>query len=48
MPFVLTNQQLMQNVLAGLNTNIYCVCIDDVIIIGKTYEEQLHKLQLVW
>jgi hypothetical protein len=38
----------MENVLAGLNPNICCVFIDDVIIFGKTYEEQLHNLQLVF
>jgi hypothetical protein len=30
------------------NLNICCVFIDDVIIFGKTYEEQLHNLQLVF
>ena len=53
MPFGLTNSPatyhiLMENVLAGLNLNICCVFIDDVIIFGKTYEEQLHNLQLVF
>jgi hypothetical protein len=38
----------MENILAGLNLNICCVFIDDVIIFGKTYEEQLHNLQLVF
>ena len=49
MPFGLTNspatyQRLMENVLAGLNLKFCCVFIDDVIIFGKTYEEQLHNL----
>jgi orotate phosphoribosyltransferase-like protein len=34
----------MENILAGLNLKICCVFIDDVIIFGKTYEEQLHNL----
>jgi hypothetical protein len=38
----------MENVLADLNLRICCVFIDDVIIFGKTYEEQLHNLQLVF
>jgi hypothetical protein len=38
----------MENILAGLNLKICCVFIDDVIIFGKTYEEQLHNLQLVF
>jgi hypothetical protein len=37
----------MENVLAGLNLKICCAFIDDVIIFGKTYEEQLHNLQLL-
>ena len=53
MPFELTNspatyQRLMENILAGLNLKMCCVFIDDVIIFGKTYEEQLHNLQLVF
>jgi hypothetical protein len=53
MPFGLTNspatyQRLMENILAGLNLKICCIFIDDVIIFGKTYEEQLHNLQLVF
>jgi hypothetical protein len=38
----------MENVLAGLNLKFCCVFIDDVIIFGKTYEEQLHNLPLVF
>ena len=38
----------MENVVAGLILNTCCVFIDDVIIFGKTYEEQLHNLQLVF
>jgi len=43
-----TYQRLMENILADLNLRICCVFIDDVIIFGKTYEEQLHNLQLVF
>jgi hypothetical protein len=38
----------MENILADLNLRICCVFIDDVIIFEKTYEEQLHNLQLVF
>ena len=53
MPFGLTNspatyQRLMENVLADIHLKMCCVFIDDVIIFGKTYEEQLHNLQLVF
>ena len=43
-----TYQRLMENVLAYLNLKICCVFIDDVIFFGKTYEVQLHNIQLVF
>ncbi|XP_056022199.1 uncharacterized protein K02A2.6-like [Ostrea edulis] len=53
MPFGLTNspatyQRLMENILADLNLKICCVFIDDVIIFGKTFEEHLNNIQLVF
>lgn len=53
MPFGLTNspatyQRLMENILADLNLKVCCVFIDDVIIFGKTFEEHLHNIQLVF
>lgn len=53
MPFGLTNspatyQRLMENILAYLNLKVCCVFIDDVIIFGRTFEEHLHNIQLVF
>lgn len=53
MPFRLTNspatyERLMENILADLNLKVCCVFIDDVIIFGKTFEEHLHNIQLVF
>ena len=53
MPFGLTNspatyQRLMENCLADLNMKICCIFIDDVIIFGRTYEEHLENLKLVF
>ena len=53
MPFGLTNapatfQRLMEKVLFGL-TPEKCLCyLDDIIIIGRTFEEALENLQLVF
>lgn len=38
----------MENILADLNLKVCCVFIDDVIIFGKTFEEHLHNIQLVF
>lgn len=53
LPFGLTNspatyQRLMEECLADLNLKICCIFIDDIIIYGKTYEEHLKNLQLVF
>lgn len=53
MPFGLTNspatyQRLTENILADLSLKVCCVFIDDVIIFGKTFEEHLHNIQLVF
>jgi hypothetical protein len=53
MPFGLTNvpatyQRLMENCLADYNLKICCIFIDDIIVFGKTYEEHLRNLQLIF
>ena len=53
MPFGLTNspatyQRLMEECLADYNLKICCIFIDDIIIFGKTYEEHLENLRLVF
>ena len=53
MPFGLTNapatfQRLMDAVLAGLQWKICLVYLDDIIILGRTFEEHLHHLQEVF
>ena len=52
MPFGLTNapatfQRLMETVLAGLVRNICYVYLDDILIIGKTFEEHLENIARV-
>lgn len=51
MPFGLCNapvtfQQLMESVLAGLHWRNCLVYIDDIIVIGKSFDEHLHNLQV--
>ena len=51
-PFGLKNmpsifQRLMNTVMAGLTWNSCLVYIDDVIIFGRTFDEHLHRLDLV-
>ena len=41
-------QRLMDLVLAGLQWHNCLVYLDDILIIGKTFEEHLEKLQLVF
>ena len=53
MPFGLTNspatyQRMMEECLSDLHLKICCIFIDDVIIFGKTYDEHLENLQLVF
>ena len=53
MPFGLCNapatfQHLMDCVLAGLQWSSCLVYIDDIIIVGRSFEEQLHHLQQVF
>ena len=53
MPFVLTNspstyQRMMEESLSDLHLKICSIFIDDVIIFGKTYEEHLDNLRLVF
>ena len=53
MPFGLANspatyQRLMETILLGLNLKICFVYLDDVIIFSDTYEEHLHRLNLVF
>lgn len=53
MPFGLTNvpatfQRLMEKVLYGL-TSQRCLCyLDDIIVLGKTFEEALRNLELIF
>ena len=53
MPFVLCNtpatfQRLMDRILMGLQWTSYLVYIDDIIIVGKTFEEHLSNLEEVF
>ena len=53
MPFGLANapatfQRLMELLLAGLQWKICLVYIDDVIIIGRNFQEHLHNLKEVF
>jgi hypothetical protein len=53
MAFGLTNapatyQRLIENCLADYNLKICCIFIDDIIVFGKTYEEHLRNLQLIF
>jgi hypothetical protein len=53
MPFGLTTspsifQRLMDMVLHGLAYDICLVYLDDIIIFGKTFEEQMHRLETVF
>ena len=50
MPFGLCNapatfQRLMDSVLAGLQWSMCLVYLDDIIILGSTFSDHLHKLQ---
>ena len=52
MPFGLCNapatfQRLMDSVLAGLHWRDCLVYIDDIVVVGKSFEEHLHNLQQV-
>lgn len=53
MPFGLccapaTFERLMESVLAGLNWDICLVYLDDIIIMGKSFEDMLHNLTKVF
>jgi len=53
MPFGFCNasatfQRLMNSALAGLQWTSCLVCIDNIIIVGKTFEEHLHNLHQVF
>ncbi|KAH3722945.1 retrotransposable element [Pelomyxa schiedti] len=43
-----TFQKLMDSVLNGLIGTACCVYIDDIIVVGRTFEEHLHNLGLVY
>jgi len=50
MPFSLCNapstfQRLMERVLVGLARNICTVYLDDISVMGGTFDEDLHNLQ---
>ncbi|GBN93715.1 Retrovirus-related Pol polyprotein from transposon 17.6 [Araneus ventricosus] len=53
MPFGLRNapatfERLMDTVLRGLSSEAYLVYLDDIIIIGRTFEEHLNNLRKVF
>jgi len=53
MPFGLCNapatfERLMESVLRGLTYEACLVYLDDVIVIGRTFQEQLDNLQKVF
>lgn len=53
MPFGLCNapatfERLMETVLSGLQWQVCLIYLDDVIVYGKTFEEMLHNLELVF
>ena len=50
MPFGLTNacatfQRTMNTVLSGLNYNICCIYIDDIIMFSSTFDEHLNDVE---
>ncbi|XP_067687022.1 uncharacterized protein [Haliotis asinina] len=53
MPFGLSNapatyQRLMEQCLEGLHLKICLIYLDDLIIFSKTYEEHIHRLEMVF
>ena len=53
MPFSLCNapatfQRLMETVLGGLAHNTCMVYLDDILVVGKTFEEHLQNLETVF
>lgn len=38
----------MEEILGDLNLKVCCIFIDDIIILGKSYEEHLHNIKLVF
>ena len=53
MPFGLckapaTFERLMETVLSGLQWQVCLIYLDDVIVYGKTFEEMVHNLELVF
>ena len=52
-PFGLCNapstfERLMENVMAGLQWEVLLVYLDDIIVFGKTVEEEIQRLQMVF
>ena len=53
MPFGLCNapatfERLMEQVLAGLPLSVSLIYLDDILVPGRTFEEEVHNLQLVF
>lgn len=53
LPFGLCNspatfQRMMDRVLSGLKWTVYLVYLDDLVICGKTFEEHLNRLEIVF
>ena len=53
MPFGLANapaafERLMENVLAGLQWDICLLYLEDIIVMGKTFEEMIRNLRKVF